>query len=288
MINWRRHISLLVVSLTGLPAVAQTIIAEYVDQDGVADEAFAFDFDTGATMRINATGRILLLTPDGVGYEGVAGLAELRPSEMVSRETAPGMVLPAIPAAGLFQLEHFSGFEVVETDGPFGGLVYSGSFPLGDPSLGQLADFGNGYEFEHRSISYLLDDRGRLREIRNDNGVATHSFVPTDGQPPRHGVAPSLVDGARSLHDVRVVPNGDPSIFEPEAVAALAREMAFAQATVAREAERATAATASGRAHMQQVRDDQFGDSGIATRIALVATGFVLVAVGGFAWWKKR
>lgn len=268
--------------------LSQTVVAEYGDDSGMLAEVVAFDYATGATLRIEASGRILLYTPDGRGYEGVAGLADLRPSERVNAATSPAFATPAIPAAGLYQLEHFTGFERLGEDGPFGGPVFSGSFPLGDPALAQIDGGSTGFEYRELTVSYLLDERGYLREIRDQNEQAVHAFDAVDTHPPRHVAALSLAGGSLVLLDHRVAVEGDRSVFEPRAVAERARVMAFEQAEAERDAEREMFATDVGRTRMEHARNRQFDSSSVGPRFALISTGVLLVAIGLVGWWKRR
>jgi hypothetical protein len=268
---------------------AQTVFARYAGNEHSRSEIFAFDFDSGAALRIDSAGRVMLVTPEGEGFEGIAGLASLEPSEQLNRTTAPGIVLPALPGAGLYQLEHFRGFGDVQSTGPFDGPVVAGDFPLGDPTLGQPGLLPPDHVFESMTCSYILDASGYLREIRlgEDRTTISFDFEPTRG--PREVAVASIGQGDLTLQEHRVTEEADLSIFKAPAVIELSRSLAFERAEAERMRQREEAMTDAGRRRMEQARSKQFEESPLVRmRGAIILTGFALATVGLFAWWKRR
>ena len=288
----RRYFCMLFVSGTGLAAQCQTVAITYApskeNSEVIIHEYFSYDYQSGAACRIDATGHITLLTPDGTGFTGQAGTDHLVPSDSINHNTAilvSSMVMPQLIVTGI---DSDPAATVVRETGPRGGPTYAGEYPLGNRLL--TADiFPSSSTPSTEKVLFDFDTEGRLVQLRHP---ATNRETLYDLDPdstPELSYVKSFADAQWVLDSISIDKNGNPSIFDPDYVVTIARNMAFDDADQKRIAINEQMSTPNGRRIFENIRNKSIPQSiSRSFRLPLIFTGIIILAVGSLAWWKQR
>lgn len=266
-----------------------SVLAEYRSGSNVSfPNLYALDLATGAayTVWLGRSGsfQITLRTPDGRFFEGPAGAAALIPIEHcdLSPETfdeAFPFLLPAL----LSQLPaHAVRVETLDD----GSTLYACTLISGSVAT-TIRGLPEGFTAATRRVDYTFGPDGRLHSIkRHDTGETETLEYIDDAKDPKLAIPKSFTNGAWILHEYEIHPGGRPDLFTPEAVTARARDMLIAF----NERQEEMSQTLAARRQLTKSIEQLGGESAPlrTTRLALILTGLIVVAVGSLAWWKHR
>ena len=283
LINW----------LAPLSICAQTVELQYestsTSSDTVLREYFAYDYESGAAIRIDAVGNIYTITPDGQGYSGRAGVAYLKESPALNLRRAKRFASKVIPQLIVSDIESDDHASLVTDNGELGGPVYTGEYPLGE-RLMTKHDFPDGSPITYSRAFYDFDTQGRLARVRYEQTGREQTFDIAPSSTPDIPYLQTFGDGTWTLVGARIHGRSRPNIFDPDRVAEIARDHTFTLPVVHREAQ-PNNSPANDQKHAAESRRTNPFDKGVmesTKSLALIITGLIVICVGSLAWWKNR
>ena len=250
-----------------------TVLAEYSSEGLGGNLLIGYDCGARAWYQVYG-GNIWGATPSGEYFTGreSAGTTKRRPNE-VHRLNAPDEYIPT-----LFLLEVLDHSDRIRSvDRIDGGFRVTAEYPSGSV---MYPPTNQGTTTVQTIILDIAED-GRLLHETNENHVLEHS---TDYAPQSLGTLPVVAtkgDPVRGwkLTSYKFLPDGDPSLFAPEAV----ERMAIGARTGTRTRMlTGTAASTPGTSVISGSSRDHAASWG------LILGGFTVMAVGGLGWWHRR